>query len=428
MKKIVISILFFLSFFIFAASTGNVKTVLAVVDCSACTYGCNDAGTACRGAPGFCPPGYHYDEAYNDCVINGGGGGGNGGDGGGTTAPPYCGVVVSGNAIAYSGANVPAGTNIKLWVARTDKAAIDPAPPNGYVYYENGEVGPYTGYLVSSCDTDAQGSCYGTFDVSSLHVGDYYFHCDIQNISGKCSGQPFCNYENPPMPGGINCSASGYSSCSVYDNLTYTRVDSRPALCASTTASASTLPYGGSLTITSTANVSNITNFIFGFYNMDNLYGQDNAKPIYFTANTGYVRSDTANTITVTYDELNKPDLNWGGGIPTNISVSGYFANNLGEWSAPGAQCVTRFNIDRTAPTATPTITPMATLTPVPGCANKSRGDANCDGTVNLLDYFYYVQKVSGGSVPTSVNADFNVSGAVDGVDRGIIIHTLLGN
>ena len=80
-------------------------------------------------------------------------------------------------------------------------------------------------------------------------------------------------------------------------------------------------------------------------------------------------------------------------------------------------------------PTATP-IPPAPTATPIPiatsiPCPKKAQGDANCDGTVNLLDYFYYVTVASGGRVPSSVNPDFNGNGTVNAEDRAIIIRTL---
>ncbi len=71
-----------------------------------------------------------------------------------------------------------------------------------------------------------------------------------------------------------------------------------------------------------------------------------------------------------------------------------------------------------------PTATPIPTATPVP-CPKKAQGDANCDGTVNLLDYFYYVTVASGGRVPSTVNPDFNGNGTVNAEDRVIIIRTL---
>ncbi len=73
------------------------------------------------------------------------------------------------------------------------------------------------------------------------------------------------------------------------------------------------------------------------------------------------------------------------------------------------------------APPAAPPVAPIV----APACPKKAQGDANCDGTVNLLDYFYYVTVASGGRVPSSVNPDFNGNGTVNAEDRVIIIRTL---
>jgi hypothetical protein len=151
------------------------------------------------------------------------------GSGGGTSAScsenrKSCSVSISGSSVSFSGSNAPQGNNIRLWLARQDKAVIVPAPANQYVYTETGPpLGSYTSYLVADCTADATGSCSETYSVpDSLPAGDYYFHCDIQNDPDKCSGQPFCNYENPPMPGGKDC--TGYRSCSLSDNLAYTHL------------------------------------------------------------------------------------------------------------------------------------------------------------------------------------------------------------
>ena len=108
---------------------------------------------------------------------------------------------------------------------------------------------------------------------------------------------------------------------------------------------------GDSLTITSTATTSDITGFSYGFYNLDNLYGPSNPKPIWFTNNTDYVVGKTtsaksSNTLTVTYDELNKNDLNWGNGQqkPTHIQVNAFFGNSA-EWNHSDAKCVVQFNV-----------------------------------------------------------------------------------
>ena len=85
-------------------------------------------------------------------------------------------------------------------------------------------------------------------------------------------------------------------------------------------------------------------------------------------------------------------------------------------------------------PTATPipTLTPIPTATPVPAatsvpCPKKVQGDANCNGVINLMDYFYYVAAVNGGKIPLTVNPDFNGDGKVNASDRVIIIKSLKG-
>lgn len=52
-------------------------------------------------------------------------------------------------------------------------------------------------------------------------------------------------------------------------------------------------------------------------------------------------------------------------------------------------------------------------------------GDADGNGTVNKLDYFYYVRFVNGGKVPDDINPDFNGDGAVSVSDRNIIVRAL---
>ncbi len=61
----------------------------------------------------------------------------------------------------------------------------------------------------------------------------------------------------------------------------------------------------------------------------------------------------------------------------------------------------------------------------------RTKGDATGDGKVDDLDYFYYVQAVTGGNLPIdtaknmNVNPDFSGNGSVGTDDRIIIIHAL---
>lgn len=87
---------------------------------------------------------------------------------------------------------------VRLWVERTDRAAIVP-PPNGTI----GTSSFY--YQIGVCQTPAglPFSCTGTANVSNLPGGDYYAHCDLTTNPDRCSGNPFC----PPLVG--ICPAGG---------------------------------------------------------------------------------------------------------------------------------------------------------------------------------------------------------------------------
>lgn len=73
-------------------------------------------------------------------------------------------------------------------------------------------------------------------------------------------------------------------------------------------------------------------------------------------------------------------------------------------------------------------------LGPTPGseakngyCKSTKRtiGDADGNGTVDTVDYLYYVRAVNGGQIPETVNPDFNGDGYVSASDRAIVIATL---
>lgn len=70
----------------------------------------------------------------------------------------------------------------------------------------------------------------------------------------------------------------------------------------------------------------------------------------------------------------------------------------------------------------------------VPSAANKdkwcqsslkTKGDSDGNGTLHLLDYFYYVSVNSGGKIPPIVNVDYDGNELVDNKDRAILIKSL---
>jgi len=57
--------------------------------------------------------------------------------------------------------------------------------------------------------------------------------------------------------------------------------------------------------------------------------------------------------------------------------------------------------------------------------SERTKGDADGNGVVEMLDYYYYVGVVNGGKIPANVNPDFNGDGEVGRADREIVIKTL---
>lgn len=56
----------------------------------------------------------------------------------------------------------------------------------------------------------------------------------------------------------------------------------------------------------------------------------------------------------------------------------------------------------------------------------RTKGDANLDNNVTVLDYYYFVLANSGAKIPASINPDFNGDNVVDTKDRDIIVKSLI--
>lgn len=57
--------------------------------------------------------------------------------------------------------------------------------------------------------------------------------------------------------------------------------------------------------------------------------------------------------------------------------------------------------------------------------SKRTKGDANGDGQIDDLDYYYYVQASNQGSLPSNINPDFNGDGLINSDDRMIVIKTI---
>lgn len=69
----------------------------------------------------------------------------------------------------------------------------------------------------------------------------------------------------------------------------------------------------------------------------------------------------------------------------------------------------------RNTPTGVPTISGNTTIPPT--CPTHNKGDANCDGKINLVDYEIFIRELITGK---KVRADFDSNGVLDSVDDGI--------
>lgn len=93
--------------------------------------------------------------------------------------------------------------------------------------------------------------------------------------------------------------------------------------------------------------------------------------------------------------------------IPTSIPISTIVQNT--PTSVP-------------TPTLAPYLSPTSVVSPTPSCPLHSKGDANCDGKINILDYeawrTEFVNEVKG--IPTNKTSDFDDKDGITVVDFNI--------
>ena len=155
---------------------------------------------------------------------------------------------------------------------------------------------------------------------------------------------------------------NNWEICDSKDNDCDYRVDeicsdpSRPPVCSGSYKSKTEIIANANppakMTITGISPVNtSISKFHLAFYNLDNLYGPNNPKPIIFrgahfvkesSSCTGYTC-----TIPIYFTDLNYPDGNWSNKYPVNIQVNGYFTTSDGKFSQPEPDCVQNFKVIR---------------------------------------------------------------------------------
>ncbi|KKT58833.1 MAG: hypothetical protein UX91_C0001G0057 [Candidatus Amesbacteria bacterium GW2011_GWB1_47_19] len=127
----------------------------------------------------------------------------------------------------------------------------------------------------------------------------------------------------------------------------------RSAVCSGLTVSSQSLNSSSgnflTFTLTGTPPASSISYFMLAFYNLDNLFSPGNPKPVYFSGihyhRTDCIKNNNTCTFTIKYDDLFRPDENFGSQFPMRIQVNGYFGLTDGSFSLADPKCVRSFSI-----------------------------------------------------------------------------------
>jgi hypothetical protein len=131
------------------------------------------------------------------------------------SAPGRFDISLRGGAIGdHAGVN-----NVRAWVERQDTTRAE-----GGETYIGGGADEYINNLNMyfyelkdiACSSSNGAECSDTAYNVSIPNNDYYFHCDAYTDPVKCSGNPFCIYEDGPDL--VDCAANGWQSCSLNDN------------------------------------------------------------------------------------------------------------------------------------------------------------------------------------------------------------------
>lgn len=391
MKKIVIIALLFLAFFIITASIGSEIAMAG---------GCTDEGNCttldqdcCKLVNGQLVNGYCANKSGGGftCKTFGGGGGGGGG-GGATTGKCTC-------TAAYGACgNYLGQSNIKYRRCTANLGGASTCSIVDGVYYEYQSCNtatPTTPPASNKC------TCSGAYSA----CGNYLQRTNVKyrQCTGSTTGTTNCE-----KVGGIFYDVV---SCSTVPTVT------PPTATRTPTPGGPTITPGGPTPAychyCTTAACGQCSNFASGWrckctgfngsvYNsclgvLDTTCGVAQPTPTGIPAGLcGYCTTAACNQCS-TYAS--------GWRCKCTGQVGNYFTTCAGE-------------LDTTCGVAQATPTPAA-------CPQKIFGDADCDGKVTLKDYFYYVAKKAGVTLPASVNVDFNASGAVDDTDRNTVVKTL---
>ena len=243
-------------------------------------------------------------------------------------------------------------------------------------------------------------------------------------------------------------------------------------LCKSVTVSTTSIDNGEYIVIRAIANNSSITKFWYRFINKDHLVSGKPTDIVFpphnpFTIIRNKSVTDNNDVIKLGFGIFNRKDTSWNYYMPRpkDIRLEVYFTDMNGKTSKLNEDCVKTFKVKSVDPTPTPNVNckcvngacatacffdkypagityanPMKCNLPNnnfksdPSANNKNdwcqaylrpRGDANSDGKVTLMDYFYLISVRSGAKVSPKIYVDFDGDNLVSPKDRDVIIKTL---
>lgn len=235
--------------------------------------------------------------------------------------------------------------------------------------------------------------------------------CTGGTFSGcTLSGEPVCNnYGDPKIGRGTEISWGVCNNiCSTADrNASCDGNTLRPPLCERTWTDKTSITSRDSITINSKAKIP-LNKFMFAFYNPGNMTSTG-PQPIFYEGNQHYTPTvelpgpQFQTFRTFSYQDLARPDNNWGGRIPTNIQVNGYFFDDQGNLSRANPACVASFTL-AVAPTLTPTPTPLA-------------ADVDRNGCVGIVDFNLWLRAYQSGTAQPGTSPDINGDGKIDLLD-----------
>ena len=182
----------------------------------------------------------------------------------------------------------------------------------------------------------------------------------------------------------------------------------RPEICGSSSVAPATVPLGTSMVLTATTNGAQINEVWWQLYNMDNLYGPDNPKPIcwgneprklacdqldpYGNPNCpcpqggeNLIFSDpnktlrTTGTMTLPYKSIFLADKSYGGKQVTHARVSAFFSTTGGPGSLANGNCM------KVVSAVTPTLTAVGQCS-----ASDSSVKLTWPAITNANDYYLY--------------------------------------